>query len=317
MKKPNFFIVGAPKCGTTAMSEYLKQHPEVFVPRKKELYYFGSDLLVFSRSRISEGEYLSYFAEARDEKRLGEASVWYLFSKVAASEIKEFCPSAGIIIMLRNPVDMIYSLHSQLLSTGNEDIEDFEAALQAEDDRKRGLRLPRHRSSAGDLLYRETAKYTDQIKRYLDVFGRENVHVIIFDDFVRDTALVYKQTCEFLKVNGGFYPEFRVVNPNKSLRSQTLLYLIKYPPPAAQRLGEALLPERLRRGLRRRLRLLNTRYDHRPTMEPELRRRLQAEFLPEVMQLSELVGRDLTHWCQGRDQGPVPDPCPPTPCADR
>ena len=87
MRRPDFFIVGAPKCGTTAMIDYLKQHPEVFVPDRKELDYFGSDL-VFKGHRLTEAEYLSFFSRATTEKRAGEGSVWYLHSTTAALEIK-------------------------------------------------------------------------------------------------------------------------------------------------------------------------------------------------------------------------------------
>src|SRR3989339_415720 len=137
MRKPDFFIVGAPKSGTTAMCTYLKQHPEIFMPEKKESHFFGTDL---NSPRFIRDKkiYLSLFSKAKDERRVGESSVWYLYSKKAASEIKEFSPSASIIIMLRNPVDMLYSQHSQFLYNGNEDIACFEEALNAEQDRRRG-----------------------------------------------------------------------------------------------------------------------------------------------------------------------------------
>ena len=134
MRRPDFFIVGAPKCGTTAMIDYLKQHPEVFVPDRKELDFFGRDL-VFKGHRLTEEEYLGFFSRATAEKRAGEGSVWYLHSKTAALEIKDFSPNARIIIMLRNPLDMMYSFHSQRLYNGNEDIENFSAALDAEAER--------------------------------------------------------------------------------------------------------------------------------------------------------------------------------------
>ena len=119
MRKPDFFIVGAPKGGTTAMNAYLGQHPEIFIAERKELHFFGTDL-DFSSPRITQEQYLSCFSEVQNEKRVGETSVWYLYSKQAAVEIKKFCPSANIIIMLRNPVDMLYSQHSQFLYNGNE-----------------------------------------------------------------------------------------------------------------------------------------------------------------------------------------------------
>ena len=116
--KPDFFVVGAPKCGTTAICAYLGQHPEVFIPRIKEINFFGSDLTGL-RSARNLNEYLAFF-EPGDGKCCGEGSTWYLFSKTAASEIHRHNPSAKIIIMLRDPVEAMYSLHNQLLYNGNE-----------------------------------------------------------------------------------------------------------------------------------------------------------------------------------------------------
>lgn len=295
MRKPDFFIVGAPKCGTTAMQDYLSQHPEIFMP-KKELHFFGSDIR-FNYRRHSEKEYLSYFKDAKDEKRVGEASVWYLYSKRAAYEIKEFNPSAQIIIMLRNPVEVLYSLHSQFLYSGNEDIVDFKAALEAEEDRKRGLRIPKTVYWVNGLYYRETVRFSEQVRRYFDVFGRENVHVIIFDDFEADVAKVYKETLCFLGVSEDFQLAFRIINPNKRIRSKFLRdYLLINPPQIAQSFAKVVMPQRLRQGLIKALKWYNTRYEPRPPIDTELRKCLQAEFAPEVERLSELSERDLTHW---------------------
>src|ERR1043166_4244119 len=137
MRRPDFFIVGAPKSGTTAMHTYLAQHPEVFLARK-EVHFFGSDLDLQNDIR-DLSTYLELFAAATNELRVGESSVWYLYSRDAAKEIKQFSAASRIIIQLRNPVDMIYSLHSQLLYSGAEDIADFESALRAEE---RGRILP-------------------------------------------------------------------------------------------------------------------------------------------------------------------------------
>jgi hypothetical protein len=298
MRKPDFFIVGAPKCGTTAMNDYLKQHPEIFIPEAKELHFFGTDL-EFNRPRRTQEEYLSYFAGVKSEKRVGEASVWYLYSRNAANEMKRFSPSADIIIMLRNPVDVLYSQHSQFLYNGNEDIIDFESALNAGDDRKKGLRIPHTASFVEGLFYRETAKYTPQIQRYLDVFDWENVHIIIFDDFKSDTAKTYRETLRFLEVSLDFQPDFEVVNPNKRVRSIVLRYF--YQPPAQTKrwlwlVKAFLMPRSVRRALRQGLKQYNTIYVPRPPLDPELRKRLQTEFAPEVERLSQLLGRDLTHW---------------------
>ncbi|GAB4536633.1 MAG: sulfotransferase [Anaerolineae bacterium] len=297
MRGPDFFIVGAPKCGTTSMNDYLRQHPEIFMPAQKELHFFGTDLNspVYVREK---DKYLAYFSEACDEKRVGEASVWYLYSRRAAKEIKDFCPSASIIIMLRNPVDMLYSLHSQFLYNGNEDIKDFEAALDAEEDRKRGLRIPKSALLVEGLFYRETAKYVHQVRRYLETFGSENVHIVIYDDFKNDTSKTYRDTLYFLGVDETFKPNFRVINPNKRVRSWALHSFLWRHPEIVVRLGRALVPRPWYTRFLSAVKRWNLQYKPRPPMNPHLRRRLQLEFAPEVEMLSELLGRDLTYWCR-------------------
>lgn len=127
-KQPSFFIVGAPKAGTTALSKYLGRHPEIFVPPRKELNYFNKGLVRVSPIKTLD-EYLSFFAEGKG-KICGEASPVYLRTPNAAKEIHDFNPDAKIIIMLREPVSLLRSFHSQLLWNGNtEDIEDFQTAI--------------------------------------------------------------------------------------------------------------------------------------------------------------------------------------------
>ncbi len=278
------------------MSEYLKDHPEIFIPARKEIHFFGSDLVLRRTQRITEQEYIAYFAPAQAEKRLGEASVWYLYSQQAATEIKAFSPTAQIIIMLRNPVDMMYSMHSQRLYSGKQDIIDFAEALEVEEKRRQGVRPYQDSFDVKGASYRAAATYTPQVQRYFDVFGREQVHVIIFDDFARATAQVYQATCEFLQVDPHFQPEFRIVNANKGVHSPALRSFLRYLPWPVSWLLKLLGPS-ARHGFKSWVRRLNTRYETRPPMDPDLQRQLQAEFAPEVERLSALLGRDLTQWC--------------------
>lgn len=258
----------------------------------KEVHFFGTDLIAPQFCR-DERQYLSLFSDARNEKRVGEASVWYLYSEQAAAEIKKFNSQARIIIMLRNPVEMMHSLHSQLLYMGAEDIADFEAALDAEKDRKQGLRIPKRIALVQQLFYREAGKYTEQVRRYLNVFGRENVHIIVYDDFKSDTAGAYKETLRFLGVSSDSQVDFPVVNPNERVRSEAVQDL-------ARRLFIAL-PWQVRARLRKspiinRIYKYNSRHETRRPIDPELSKHLQAEFAPEVERLGELLGRDLTGW---------------------
>lgn len=306
--KPNFFIVGAPKCGTTALSQYLGAHPQIFMPQIKELHYFGSDLefrapLVIKRR--DRDVYLSYFAGWKGELRVGEASVYYLPSKMAAQEIHAFAPAARIIIMLRNPVDMMYSMYYQMLSTGEEILPSFEQALEAEKHRKLGRDIPPNTNWVGGLYYRELAHYTEQVKRYFDVFGRERVHIIIFDDFKSDTARVYAETLAFLGVDTGFQPEFPVVNSSKTVRNPVLRDFLTFPPNWYQALlavGKKTVPASLRGWANKKIKSFNTIPIKRPPMNPDTRQMLVAEFRDEVAALSALLERDLSHWSRGEKE---------------
>lgn len=294
MRGPDFFVVGAPKCGTSALTHYLNQHPEIFMPEGRDPTYFGSDL--YRENQLTFPEYLLFFKGASGAKRIGETSVWYLYSRRAAEEIREFDPESRIIVMIRNPVDKMYSHHSQLLYSGNEDIADFEAALEAEPYRKKGLRIPATNHRPEGLLYRETARFSVQVERYVEAFGWERLHVVLYDDFERDVLGTYRRALEFLGVRPDFEPKPRIVNPNKRTRSKTLRNLLQEPPETVRALVKSTLPGAVRYMLKETARRFNTRYEPRPPMDQNLRRRLQVEFAPEVEHLGELLGRDLSHW---------------------
>lgn len=296
MNRPNFFIVGAPKCGTSSLHYYLKQHPEVFMPERKEPHFFGKDLRFLKGERISEAAYLSEFAGAGPRRCLGEASVWYLYSQRAAEEIHRFNPDARIIIMLRNPVDMMYSLHSQFLYECNEDLESFEGALHAEAARHNGLRIPRGIYFREGLYYHAVAQYTDQVRRYLDVFGPDRVNIVSFEDFKQDPLEVYVGVLNFLGVWPGFRPRVRVVNPNKEVRSRSLQFFLNNPPPAILQLSRWLLPTPLRHSLVDGLKRLNCRHLPRAPMDPSFRRRLEREVHDDVVRLEKLIGREFPYW---------------------
>lgn len=302
IRRPNFFIVGAPRCGTTAMYEYLRQHPDIFMANEKEPHFFGTDLIQTPKFPYYKRDmewYLSTFVEAGPKIMLGEASILYLKSKLAASEIKEFSPDAKIIAMLRNPVDMLSSMHSHVLYDGSEDIEDFELALEAQTDRELGRRIPKGCGIVDYLLYKDIANYSDQLERYFAEFDRDKVHVIIFDDFRSETPNVYAETLQFLGVDSRFQPEFSTINENRRIRNGLLRALWTNRPNFVQQmLLDRVSPSRPRRLIIGALQRMYRRPAPRTPMDPDFRRRLQEEFTPEVDRLGNLLGRDLTHWCQ-------------------
>ncbi len=295
MKRPDFFIVGAFKAGTTALYEYLRAHPQIFMSVPKEPMYFGADLTPRYR-RMTEAEYLALFKDAQVEQRAGEASPWYLYSTAAPAEIKAFEPAARIVIMLRNPVDVMYSQHSQLVFNQREDLTDFAAALAAEPDRLAGRRVPADAIRPEALFYRKSVRFPEQVQRYLEVFGRADVHFVVFDDLVADAAGVYRATLEFLGVDPDVPLDPTVYNPNRAARSGRLQRAIFAPPPALRGLFGRLRQMPLLHRVRDRLVTANSRPAERQKMDPALRAGLTAEFAPQVAELGEIIGRDLSAW---------------------
>ena len=291
---PDFIIVGAPKCGTTAMYDYLRQHPDVFMPFIKEPLFFGSDLT--SRyGGMTDEEYRALFRPAPEGALKGEASAWYLYSACAAQEIHDAIPEARIVVMLRNPIDVMHAQHSQLLFNRQEDIRDFGEALAAEPERAAGRRLPPGPIRPENLMYRRMVAFSDQLERYLAVFGREGVHVIIFDDFRDDTAAVYRRLLEFLGADPEVEVDLSPRNENKQVRAAWLQQLIWNPPvlrPLIPRLRRYPMVHRARQALLR----LNSSRQGREAMDPRLRARLAGELRPEVERLSDMLDRDLLHW---------------------
>jgi hypothetical protein len=286
MKKPNLFIVGAPKCGTTALYTYLREHPQIFMSPLKEPEFFARDFLGDRRRIRGLQEYLACFAEVRDEEVIGEASTAYFASELAPREIKAFAPHARIIIMLRNPVDKMCSRFAEASFHNQEHHVSFEAALRAE----------QSDGPSFGLGYRESARYANKVRRYLTTFGRESVHVIIYDDFKEHTSKIYQETLRFLGVRPDSRSDFPVFNNNKYVRSMALQEFVRYPPDILRQFGRIAMPRAMRKGLRDWFSRLNVVCAPRPSLDPDLRRQLQREFQDDVEELGNLIGRDLSGW---------------------
>lgn len=294
--KPNFFIVGAPKCGTTAVNDYLAKHPDIFMA-PKELHFFGKDLK--TRVKLSEEEYQSAFKDASDKKIRGEASVWYLYSKTAAKEIKEYSQAAKILIMLRDPIEVLHSLHSQHLYDGNEDITDFETAINLDEERKKGNNLPKSVDYLQLPPYLDSVLYAEQVIRYLDIFGMNNVLIIFYDDFVKDTSNVMEKVFNFLGVSKQGAQTYPIVNSNREIKNFYLHRLIKNPGVNAKNLVRIILPSKsARHFLMKTIFERNIKSAERKPMNKELSLRLKQYFEKDIKLLSQLLNRDLSHWIQ-------------------
>ena len=298
MNQPNFFIVGAPKCGTTALSEYLRDHPNVFISEPKEPHYFAFD---FEQYRVKKNwsEYLNLFASSTSEHTaIGEGSVFYLCSSVALEKIKEYNPQAKIIVMLRNPVDMIYSFHSQLVFTADESEKNFEKAWRLQETRQQGKQIPSQCREPAFLQYAEMGKLGQQIEKLQAVLPAEQVKIVLFEDFVKSTKNVYDEVLGFLAVPDDKRTEFIRINENKSHKMGAVGNFTAKPPAlltnVALKARDMLGIKEL--GILDTIRSFNTKVAAREPLSDSLRSEMIEEFTPDIQKLARLIDRDLSHW---------------------
>ena len=227
-KVPNLFIVGAPKCGTTFLYTYLKKHPDIYFPNFKEPHFFGSDLIRKNGAYdLSQKDYNDLFST--NKKIIGEASTFYIFSKKSAQEIYNHNPKAKIIIMIRNLVDLVHSLHAQFIFSGDEIVEDFSKALDLEKSRLNGKNIPKQTTIVNKLYYTTNIlSIPNNIKSYIDLFGIENIRFIHLDEIKTNPRKVYKDTLDFLNVDSGFEIDtFKAINKNKVYKYRIIRDLLK------------------------------------------------------------------------------------------
>ena len=301
-RTPDLFVVGAPKSGTTSVYEWLKAHPDVYMTPVKEPCYYSRDLAAdksgnFLRYDVDRDRYTALFSGAGSAKRVGEASTRYLYSKDAPRLIADEQPNAYIVAILRNPVDMIASLHAHKLAGGTEDLPRLEDALAAESDRHLGKLLPKD-SNPHLATYRDRARFGEQMARWYDAFPHDRVHVIVFEDLVRDPATHFRRLLEFLGVDPDYQPEaFTAHNPAHGARGGLIRTIGRSRPVQflAWRVLPALIGDARTRSLSRRVgqSKLQRRSAERAPVSPELRKRLEAELAADVARLSELLGRDM------------------------
>jgi Sulfotransferase family len=299
---PDFFIVGAPKSGTTALHQMLQRHPQIFMPDVKEPLFLASDARArpgFSdaprelRFPLTLEAYLALFDDARPGQRAGEASTVYLWSRTAAAEIAQLQPQARIIAILREPVSFLRSLHHTYLLNSYETEKGLLKAMSLESARREGNRIPRHAARPQLLQYSEHVRYVEQLRRYHDRFPPEHVLVLIYDDLCADTQATVRQVLRFLEVDDEYPIKAVKVNVTRhGVRSTLLKNLLESTlrERALKARSDTIL--RLQRGLIRTVRrriVLGDPPQSDDSYVPELRRRFKGE----VEALSEYLGRDL------------------------
>jgi hypothetical protein len=197
--------------------------------------------------------------------------------------------------MLRNPVDVMYAEHSERLFDGSEHILSFSTALESSEERR--WRCGRFKGErAVGVPYRELVKFSEQLTRFIDAFGRKNIHVILFDDFVSSPRDAYSRVLTFLGVCDNSRCTFDVVHSNRRVKSTMMHDQLRYPPKLIRGLLHTFMPLSLRRKLGERLNALNIEYVPRPPLDQQLKQRLTFEFSQELKNLGDIIGRDLSMW---------------------
>ncbi len=302
---PDFFIVGHPKSGTTALYEMLRRHPQVFMPELKEPRFLARDLHARFQGSGSERfpqtlkEYLALFAEARPEQRVGEASPSYLRSRTAAGAIAALQPEARIIAILREPTSFLRSLHLELRQNHVETEKDLRRAIAAEAIAPADGGDPLSRSEEPLLRYTDRVRYVEQLRRYHNVFAAEQVLVLIYDDFRNDNEATVRRVQRFLEIDDARPIESIEANPTVAVRSRRADDLIRALYAGGNPLSRtikrtitSLTPERGRSeafaAVRRAL-----VYGKPPPPDEQLVAELRVRFKGEVQALSEYLDRDL------------------------
>jgi hypothetical protein len=294
-RQPAFFLVGAAKCGTTALYSYLSHHPAIFVPRLKEPKFFCSDIKSTGGVYDQKG-YEALFAEAPDGAISGEASCWYLYSRVALPQIIERYPNAKIIVSLRNPIEAAQSLHAAAWAYGHENIADFEEAWHAQQDRLSGHRIPPHWPEPLTLQYGAIYRYGEQLRRLFDVVPREQRHIVVYEDFFADPVRSFTELLSFLGLAAQLQQAFPVINPAMVPRSNRLDHLLRrHPPQWLRTLYAPVRPFMRRAGLRpmEMLRRLNSAPSHRPPLREAFRAELEQYFADDVRLAESILDRPL------------------------
>jgi hypothetical protein len=307
---PDFFVIGAPRCGTTSLCRYLGNHPQVCFSRPKEPHYFTRIAAPPSAEELRRDYIRRYFSHREARHRMaGEGSVSYLYAPEAIERILHFNPAARFVVMLRNPLDMLPSYHLKMRFLLLEDRKNFATAWRLQEARARGEKLPRHCLDPRLLLYGEAARFGRQLERLYGMAGRERTHVIVFDDFVADTLAEYRRVLEFLRLDYDQRTQFLRRNESRIYRYRWLQELLVLPAAGGAKADLAQRVARKRKHGRfsgakktswiKRLAEWN-RVPAVPTpLSPEMRAAVADYLRTDVELLSRLLGRDLSSWLAG------------------
>jgi hypothetical protein len=295
---PNFLIIGAAKAGTTSLYKYLEQHPDIYMSSFKEPGFFafegrqlnfigpGTQHRINKWSVTDINAYQELFKEVKNQKAIGEATPLYLYYPQACDRIKYYIPEAKLIAMLRNPVERAFSNYVWAVQPGAEPITNFAAALAAEPDRIKNNWGPRWH-------YKAQGFYYQQLKPYYDTFSSQQIKIFLYEDFVSNPQQVLQDIFRFLEIDETFPLDLsKKHNVSQITRNKTWHKFINQPNPIKS-LIKPLMPLKMRQNFKQNAQTKNL---YKPQLDPQVRQQLIAEYREDILQLEQLINRDLSQW---------------------
>lgn len=312
LKLPTFLVVGAVKAGTTSLHEYLNQHSEIFMSPVKETNFFSDADMLFDKFNVDykqdidhnldkylDGpmdkkihiahvrtwqQYQKLFRDVKDQKAIGEISNSYLYCPNTASAIHAQLPDVKIVMILRNPIDRLFSQYLMNLKLGKIITKDLLQEIQNDQNKK-------DKGWGVSHLYLEVGKYYSQVKKYFDMFSRNQVHVILYDDYKRDPAAVMQKLFAFIGVDAGFSLDMSLkYNEAGVPRFGKLNYWLTQT--GIYGLSKKLFPD----SLKSRIKSLIYTKDNIPVISADEKKWLINYYTEDVEKLEKLLGVSLQNW---------------------
>lgn len=300
MVMPNFLIIGAAKAGTTALYEYLRQHPQIYMSPVKETNFFalegekvdfrgpGDQEAINSFSITDLESYILQFQGVSNEIAIGEASPLYLYSSKAPERIKFYIPHAKLIAILRHPVERAYSSFLHLGRDGREPLIDFAQALREEK-----ARIENNWEHIWH--YQQMGFYYTQLKRYYDIFDRSQIKVYLYEDFKTRPFSILQDIFRFLGVDETFIPDMSIKANVSGIPKKKVMHDFLTKPNPIKTILKPFFPARLRQRI---VTDLKNRNLVKPELSPEIRKQLIQMYREEILKLQDLIQRDLSKWLE-------------------
>jgi hypothetical protein len=300
---PDFLVIGAGKSGTTSIDKYLNQHPEVFVPRKKEPNFFGyenmslekigknpDDIAHFHNSVTTLEEYLSIFEEALPHQKRGETSNTYMYHAQAPHRIKHYIPDVKLIAILRQPADRLFSRYMHLARENRTPTKDFSDCLD-----QNSIWWQRN-----DLV--KEGFYWKNLSAYYQLFPRDNIRVYLYEDLKNAPLSVMRDIYRFIGVDDTFTPDVSLRYNESGLIRNSFLNKIYGQGGWLSKSMQAILPGVYKKlkgnlALKKKMLTLRSKNLEKKDIDPALREALTLNVYGEdIKNLEKLIGRDLSHW---------------------